>query len=124
MAGSFRDLHIWQKGYELLTRIYELTKKFPVEEKYNLTSQIQSSANAVVASIAEAHGRYHYADKVRVLYIGRGECEETQSHLSVARGRDYISDKEFKEVDTQYAGLGIGINRYIQSLMNSKKKLD
>lgn len=124
MAGSFRDLHIWQKGYELLMMIYELTKKFPGEEKYNLTSQIRSSANAVIASIAEAHGRYHYADKVRVLYIGRGECEETQSHLSVAVGRGYINQKEFDETDSEYAGLGIGINRYIQSLMSSKQKLN
>lgn len=124
MAGTFRDLLIWQKGYELLMRIYDFTKKFPPEEKYNLTSQIQSSANAVIASIAEAHGRYHYADKVRVLYIGRGECEETQSHLSVALGRGYVNQKEFGETDSEYAGLGIGINRYIQSLISSKKKLD
>lgn len=118
MAGSFRDLNIWQKGYELLMKIYDLTKKFPPEGKYNLTSQTQSSANA------EAHGRYHYADKVRVLYIGRGECEETQSHLSVALGRGYINQKEFDETDSEYVGLGIGMNRYIQSLMSSKQKLN
>lgn len=93
MAGTFRELEIWRKGYELLMRIYKVTSKYPPEEKYNLTSQTQSSANGVIASIAEAHGRYYYADKVQVLYISRGECEETQSHLSVALGRKYITKR-------------------------------
>lgn len=120
MAGSFKDLDIWKKGYELLMRIYDLTEKYPREEKYNLIGQTRSSANGVIASIAEAHGRYHYADKVRVLYISRGECEETQSHLSVAFGRKFISDKEFQELDREYYGLGKGINSYIQSLNRRK----
>lgn len=67
-------------------KIYKITSKFPPEEKYNLTSQLRSSANSVVALIAEAHGRYYYADKCRVLYQSRGECGETQSHLSVSLG--------------------------------------
>lgn len=116
MAGTFRDLKIWGKGYELLMEIYGLTCKFPTDEKYNLMSQIRSSANGVIANIAEAHGRYYFADKARVLYISRGECEETQSHLSVALGRNYISEKEFQELDKEYAGLDKGINTYIQRL--------
>lgn len=116
MVGTFRDLEIWKKGYHLLMKIYELTSKFPSDEKYNLTSQIRSSANGVIANIAEAHGRYYYADKARVLYVSRGECEETQSHLSVALGRNYISDEEFQELDKEYEGLDKGINSYIQRL--------
>src|SRR3990167_5327387 len=116
MAGSFRDLKIWMKGYELLMEIYELTSRYPVEERFNLVSQTRSSANGVIASIAEAHGRFYYADKSRVLYISRGECEETQSHLSVASGKGYISKVVFDRLDREYEGSSKGLNSYILSL--------
>jgi four helix bundle protein len=118
--GSFRDLKIWKKGYELLLEVYKLARRFPPEEKFALTSQIKRSANSVIAQIAEAHGRYHFADKCRVLFQSRGECEETQSHLSVALGLGYILKKEFDKLDKEYEGLGVGINYYILALKNSK----
>ena len=121
MVGSFRDLKIWQKAYELLMKIYEITSRYPPEEKYNLISQTRSSANGVLAGIAEAHGRYYFADKARVLYIARGECSETQSHLSVALGRGYISKEEFEELDREYEGLAKGMNSYILRLKKNKK---
>lgn len=99
MARNFRDLNIWKKAYELEMKVYDVTSRYPHEEKYNLISQTRSSANSVTAGIAEAHGRYFFADKIRVLYIARGECTETQSHLSVAQGRGYISKEEFEDLD-------------------------
>jgi len=65
MATSFHELAIWKKGLELVLFVYKVTAKYPPEEKYNLTSQTRSSSNSVIAQIAEAHGRYFFADKVR-----------------------------------------------------------
>ena len=96
MAGNFRDLNIWKKGHELLMEIYNLTDKYPKEEKFGLIDQTRRSANGVIAGIAEAFGRYYFADKARTLYVARGECSETQSHLSVAFGLKYI-DQEGRE---------------------------
>ena len=122
MAQGFHDLHIWQKGYELLMKVYELTSKYPPEEKFNLTSQTRASANSIIANIAESHGRYYFADKIRVLYISRGEVEETRSHLRVGLGRKYLTQEDFHFLDQEYKGLGIGINKYVQSLKLSKAK--
>lgn len=119
MASNFRNLKIWQKAYELEMKVYDVTTKYPPEEKYNLVSQTRSSANGVTAGIAEAHGRYYFADKSRALYVPRGECYETQSHLSVALGRGYITKQEFQNLDREYEGLARGINSYVSSL---KKK--
>jgi len=116
MGKSFRDLKIWQKGYELLLKIYEVTSKYPLEEKYGLVSDTWRSANSVIANVAESHGRYFFGDKIRVLYIARGEAEETRSHLSVALGRKYLSKENFDFLDKEYEGLGVGINFYIQDL--------
>jgi four helix bundle protein len=49
----FNDLKIWQKGIEIVTDIYRLTKKFPKEELYGLTSQIRRSATSIPSNIAE-----------------------------------------------------------------------
>ncbi|OGY43126.1 MAG: hypothetical protein A3J62_03425 [Candidatus Buchananbacteria bacterium RIFCSPHIGHO2_02_FULL_38_8] len=97
--------------------VYELSSQFPTTEKFSLTNQISKSANGIIANIAEAHGRYYYADKVRVLYITRGELEETQSHLRVALGRKYISKKLFNLLNEEYEGLARGINKYISVLI-------
>lgn len=120
MATDFRGLKIWQKGFELLMQVYKLTAKFPSEEKFGLVSQLKNSANSVIANIAEAHGRYHLKDKIRILYQARGELEETRSHILVAKEQGYISPKEAAILDDEYNGLGKGINTYIRSL-NKKK---
>jgi len=120
MNKKFYQLNIWQEGYDLLVIIYNIVKGFPSFEKYNLVSQIIRSANSVIANIAEADGRYYYADKIRVLYISRAEIQETQSHLRVIFGQKYIDKEKFKEIDGRYEGLKIGINKKIQSLYENK----
>ena len=97
-------------------KIYAITATFPKEEKYGLTSQLRDAANSVIANIAEAQGRYYFADKVRVLYISRGECHETRSHLRVAMGLKFINKKMFNYLDEEYEGLSKGISSYIRSL--------
>jgi len=116
MAKGFYDLNIWKKGYALLMEIYKITATFPKEEKYGLSRQMRDSANSVIANIAEAHGRYYFSDKVRVLYTSRGECEETRSHLRATLGLKYIEKKVFAYLDEEYEGLSKGISSYIRSL--------
>ena len=113
---GFRDLKIWQKSYQLAMRVYVTTSKFPKDEKYGLTDQIRRAAVSVGANIAEAHGRFHYADKCRVLFQARGECEEVRSHLSMSLGLNYLEKELFAELDHEYNGLGAGINGYISSI--------
>lgn len=54
---SYRDLIVWQAGIDLAVACYEVTKAFPREELYGMTSQIRRSATSVSANIAEGHGR-------------------------------------------------------------------
>lgn len=124
MANDFRELKIWQKGLELLIIIYRLTRKFPPEEKFGLTSQLRNSANSIIANIAESQGRYFLKDKIRVLYQSRGELEETRNHLIVAKKLGYLNEKEAEVLDNEYNGLAIGINNYIKSLNSKYSKLD
>jgi four helix bundle protein len=117
---GFKDLEVWQEAQKLTLEIYKVTSRFPQGEKFDLTSQMRSSANSIAANIAESHGRYFYADKVRVLYQARGEIEEIRSHISLALGLKYISADEYKEFEARYEYLGMRVSRYIAVLKDNK----
>ena len=118
----FKDLKIWQKAFDLDLQVRALTKKYPKEEKYALVSQSRRSANSVIANTAEAHGRYHFKDKIRIYYIVRGEIEETQSHLWVAYSQKYIEKKRWLGLEKRYEKVKIRVNNQINDWHNQDKK--
>jgi four helix bundle protein len=117
--STYKDFHhlpIWIQGYELLMRIYSTSESFPTHEQYALGSQIKRSANSIIANIAESHGRYSFQDKIRVLYIARGEITETRSHIAVAYGQHYIDESTFTDLNNRYTMLTKQLNLYINTL--------
>ena len=121
---KFYELDIWKEGYELQKEVFALTQTFPREERYGLGSQLNDSSNSVIANIAESHGRFYYADKIRVLYTVRGELEETQSHLIVAQSRGYIPREKTVELVRRYEHLKQKLNGYINDFSKRKKEQD
>ena len=96
---SFRDLKVWQKAMDAAMRVFELSKRFPVEEKYSLTDQIRRSSRSVPANIAESWRKRRYpAAFVSKLNDAEGEAAETQTHLETAL-RQYMSKQKADELD-------------------------
>ena len=89
MPISFEDLKIWKESHRLMLKVYQLTSTFPRSETYALTDQLRRAALSVSANIAEAHGRYHYLDKIKFLFNARGSLEEVRSPLMAARELKY-----------------------------------
>ena len=114
MADSFFELEVWKQSYNLILEIYEISSSFPISEQYGLTSQLRRSANSIAANIAESQGRYTYADRMRVLYIARGEIFETRSHIKVALGLNFLSKEVAKKLESKYEELSKGINGLIR----------
>lgn len=121
MAEGFEKLKIWQTGYELVLKIANVVSKFPEIQKYGLTVQLLKSSNSIIANIAESQGRYTFVDKVRVMYIARGELLETMSHLKVAYGLQYIDESLYTELTKEYTALLITINGYIKFLSEKQQ---
>ena len=117
---KFYETEVWKEAFSLVQKIYTITKNYPKEERFGLTDQTRRSSNSVCANIAEAHGRYYYADKIRVLYTVRGEIEETQSHLMVAFSQKYIDETLLKETMGRYEKLKIRLNNQITDLHRQK----
>jgi four helix bundle protein len=88
---SFKELKVWQKAMDLAMEIFEVTKRFPMEERYSLTDQIRRSSRSVPANIAEAWRKRRYpAAFVSKLNDAEGESAETQTHLETAKRCGYI----------------------------------
>jgi len=117
---KFYELDIWVKAFELQKEIFELSKDFPKSEQFGLMPQITRSANSVLANIAEADGRFHFLDKIRVLYIARGEIQETQSHIFVAAGRRYINSETSQSIIGRYESVKMKLNCLINSLTDKR----
>jgi four helix bundle protein len=85
MAKSFRDLVVWQKGIQLTKLIYQLSKAFPREEVYGLTSQMRRAAVSIPSNIAEGAGRLNRSEYKQFLGIARASSFELMTHLTIAR---------------------------------------
>lgn len=91
---DFTDLEAWVVNHESSLLVYKLTKAFPGDEKFGLTTQLRRAASSVTANIAEGFGRYHYKDKIKFYYNARGSVYEVRSFLILAKDLGYIRDTE------------------------------
>ena len=95
---NFQDLRIWQIGIEVVKNIYILTKKFPKEELYGLTSQMRRSAISIPSNIAEGFRRYHNKEYKQFLYIALESCAELETQIIIASELEYINETNKTEL--------------------------
>ncbi len=81
---SYRELKVWQAAMRLAQECYHVTKKFPREEMFGLTSQIRRSAASVPANIAEGQGRQSTKEFLNFLSMARGSLMEVETHLELS----------------------------------------
>jgi four helix bundle protein len=99
-VGHFRELDVYEGAMSLVLRVFELTKYFPVEEKYGLTNQVRRSSRSICANLAEAWRRRRYqAAFVLRLNDAEAEVAETQVHIEIAFRHHYVSQQIFEELD-------------------------
>ena len=100
---SYKELRVYQAAIEAAMRIFEITKRFPPEERFSMVDQMRRSSRSVCSNIAEAwrKRRYpaHFASK---LSDSEGEAEETRVWLEIAFRCGYITKTEADELDLAY----------------------
>ena len=82
--GGYRDLVIWQRAMALAEATYRLTRSFPGDERFGLTSQARRAAVSVAANIAEGYGRGTRPAYVSFVRIAQGSLKELETHLILA----------------------------------------
>ena len=81
---SYRDLLVWQSAMVLAENCYRLTKGFPKEEIYGMTSQMRRSAVSIAANIAEGYGRENRGSFGQFLRMAQGSLKELETHILLA----------------------------------------
>ncbi|KAF2518451.1 four helix bundle protein [Flavobacterium salilacus subsp. salilacus] len=95
---NFRNLIIWQKSMVLVTKLYQVTKEFPKDELFGLTSQIRRCSISIPSNIAEGCGRNTDNELLRFLNISSGSLFELQTQLEIANNIHYLEEAVFKEL--------------------------
>ena len=96
--NTYRDLIVWQKGMQLVTAIYVITKKLPKEELYGIVAQIRRCCISIPRNIAEGYGRKSTNDYIRFLQIATGSLYELQTQLEICMNLQYVSKQNFEDI--------------------------
>ncbi|HRD39638.1 MAG TPA: four helix bundle protein [Bacteroidia bacterium] len=117
----FEELIVWQKAHALVLEIYKLSKDFPKEETYGITSQVRRSSVSVAANISEGYRKKGKADKLRFLNIAEGSLDETKYYLILIRDLKFIKNEYDKlfELSEEVSKL---LNAYSIAIRNSINK--
>jgi len=119
MIKTFKDLIVYQKAFEQAMEIFELTKGFPMIEKYSLTDQIRRSSRSVCVNIGEAWRRLKYpAHFVSKLTDADAEATETVIWLDFSLAGRYLNSELYKKVATRYEEIG----KMLSSMVRSPQK--
>ena len=117
-TNGFEQLVAWQKAQELAVTVYQLTKKFPADERFALTDQIRRAASSISANLAEGYGRRGINDKIHFYIIAYGSLLELKSHLYLAVKLGYASMSEIEII----TNLGEDCQKLINALVRSIKQ--
>lgn len=103
---SYKDLRVYQAAIDAAMRIFELTKRFPQEEKFSMVDQMRRSSRSVSSNIGEAWRKRRYPAHFRSkLSDSEGEAEETRVWADIALRCGYLSQSEADEIDATYDGI-------------------
>ena len=116
---TYQELVVWQKAMDLIESVYKVSRTFPREEVYALTSQIRRAAVSIASNIAEGQGRRTTSDFLRHLSIAYGSLLETETQLLIAKRLRYLGNTNLEEVMKQTAEVGRLLNGLMASLSRS-----
>jgi len=113
---DFTEFPVWKKAFSLLLFVYKVTKNFPSEEKFGITSDMRRSANSIVHNIAEGFGRFEARDKSRFYKFSRGSSFELHSQTLVSEALEYMNSKDSITIITDTRDIIEELNNLIKSI--------
>jgi four helix bundle protein len=113
-AKNFQELLVWQKAHKMVLDVYKISRCFPKEEIYGLTSQLRRSAVSVPANIAEGFRKKGPNDKARFFNIAQGSLEESRYYLLLSSDLQYANTTELQQKIDE---VGKMLDAYIRSIL-------
>lgn len=120
---SFEELEVYKAAREYRKKIYELIKKLPPEEKYNLAGQMRRAALSLTNNIAEGHGRYHFQENIQFCRVSRGSLMELIDDLNTCMDEKYFKQDYLMKLKEEGYRINKMLNGYI-AYLNKRKNQD
>ena len=114
---DFRKLDVWQRAHRLTLALYKVTRRFPKDELYGLTSQIRRSTVSVCANLAEGCGRGGDKEFRRYLLIALGSATELEYHILLSADLEYFVREVYADLHREVTG----VKRMLTGLLNKIK---
>ena len=116
---GFQRVIAWQKAHDFVVLVYKVTRHFPDDEKFGLTSQFRRAAVSIEANIAEGYKKISKADKLRFYNISQGSLEECRNYIILSYDLNYIDDNIFNQLCNMLEEASRLINAYCESIMQN-----
>ena len=111
--GTYKDLTVWQKSIILARRIYEITTRYPSDEKFGLVSQVRRCAVSIPSNIAEGYGREGEREHSHFLFISLGSSNELETQMILSHDFQYVDEDSYQEI----MNLNSEVNKMFSSLI-------
>ena len=115
---SFEKLNVWIDSKELIKRIYMITKDFPNEEKFGLTSQLRKASVSVASNLAEGTSRITNKDKAHFTTISFSSLMEVLNQIIIAKELDFIKENDYQTLRTEIEKISNKLNALRKAQLN------
>lgn len=115
---NYRGLKVWQRGIDLVKKVYSVTREFPKHEQYALANQMQRSAVSVPSNIAEGQTRKSSKEFKQFLYIAQSSLSELDTQIVISQELGYLDNQKGSEIESVI----LELRRMIYALINSLPK--
>ncbi|MBO7109301.1 MAG: four helix bundle protein [Prevotella sp.] len=119
MEYGFQRVIAWQKAHAFVLLVYKISKHFPEEERFGLTSQLRRAAVSIEANIAEGYRKLSKPDKLRFLNIAQGSLEECRDYHILAKDLNYIDDNEYEQMKMAILMASKFLNSYCEGIVKN-----
>lgn len=116
-SKDYKELLVWQKAHKFVLEVYKITKEFPKDELYGLTSQFRRAAVSIPANIVEGFVKRSKLDKMRFYNIAQGSINECSYYLLLSKDLNYLQN--YDELNDLLNEVGKLLNSYSKSVKDS-----
>jgi len=114
-----KELNVWKKSLNLITKVYKITRSFPRYEQYGISIQMRKSSLSVASNIAEGAARQTKKEFIQFLHMAQGSLSELDTQVEASKQLGYLQEKDIKDLSNN----AIEIDKMITGLIKSLKKI-
>ena len=119
MEFGFQRVIAWQKAHDFVLSVYSITRQFPDDERFGLTSQFRRAAVSIEANIAEGYKKLSKTDKLRFFNIAQGSLEECRNYIILSLDLNYITEQDYNLLCKQSEYTSRMLNSYCEGIVNN-----